>query len=331
MGEIVIDQLTPGSRAVPAVNAVSDSSIERVAVEGPPVSATSDEPEGFREKVKAERAAFEAKGAPVAAPLSAEVKPKAAAPAQEPVQEPVQAARAPAPAQAKAPAAEAPEAAQEAPEPVIEFPALIPQPVLLDPGQPPEQGSDENWQEFSARQLRYQARVTANEQTLAEANAKVEARNARVREIQDRELQRVALSWQERKAAAVKERPDFEAVTTADAVAISETMANQIVSIDNGTDVAYHLGKHPAEARRIYDMTPARQIDAVARLSERLKAPATVAAKASASVSKAASAPKPAAPQRSPAPARVATVDLERMSMQDYATYRNEQMRAERR
>jgi hypothetical protein len=318
----VVDQLTPSARAVPSINAVSDASIERVTVDGPPVSATSDEPAGFQEKVKSERAAFEAKGAPAAAPLSVEVKPEPKAAAA--VQEPAQAAPAPAPAPVKAS-----EASEAASEPVIAFPEFVPQPVLLDLGPKPEQGRDEDWREFSERQSRWAARETANAQKIAEFDAAVEKRNAEVRRIHDQALQQVALTWQDRKAAAIKERPDFEAVTTSDSVAIFETMANHIVSLDNGTDVAYHLGKHPAEARRIYDMAVARQIDAVARLSERLKAPA--AATKATPASRTSSAPKPAAPQRPAAPVRVATVDLDKMSMAEFAAYRNEQLRAERR
>jgi hypothetical protein len=137
------------------------------------------------------------------------------------------------------------------------------------------------------------------------------------------------MTWQERQLKAIEKHSDFIAVTTADDLPFTETMANHVVTLHNGADVAYHLGKHKAEALRIANLSVPAQIDAVARLSERLKGTAP-AAKAS-PASRSASASKSATPQRPAAPARASVADLNNMPMADYAAHRHAQLLAERR
>jgi hypothetical protein len=275
------DILPTSPRSLPALNAVSDVTVTPITVEGPPISAgrDGDHPAGWRDAVAKYRAESEEK-APIPIPVSAEAKPAA----------PAQAVPAPAAAPVAAAAVEAPEAAGEADGPVVPvvaFPDLVPDPILLEVGEPPVQGNQENWQEFSARQVRYQARVTQNEKTIAEANAAIEKRNAEVRRIQDHALQNVALTWQERQLKAIQRHPDFIEVTTADDLPVTQVMADHLITLPNGTEVAYHLGKHKGEAARIASLSVPAQIDAVARLSERLKGAAatTKAAPASRSAS----------------------------------------------
>ena len=135
-------------------------------------------------------------------------------------------------------------------------------------------------------------------------------------------------AWQDRKAAAAKKYSDFEAVTTTDSLPFTDTMANHTIMLSNGTDVAYHLGKHPTEALRISNLSVPAQIDAIARLSERLKVTATPKATKPAPSQKAAT--TSAAPQRA-ATARASVADLSAMSMNAYAERRNAQLLAERR
>jgi hypothetical protein len=324
------DILPTSPRSLPALNATSDVTVTPVTVEGPPISAgkDGDHPAGWREAVANYRAENEEK-APIPIPVAAEVKPAShpAAPAQAAAAGPASAAAPAAPA-----AVEAAESAGDADGPVVPavaLPPLVPDPVLLDTGEPPVQGRDESWQEFSARQVRYQARVTANENMIAETNAAIGKRNAEVRRLQEHALQNVALTWQERQLEAVERHPDFVAITTADDLPFTETMANHVVTLRNGADVAYHLGKHKAEARRIANLPVPAQIDAVARLSERLKGAATTKATPA---SRPASGPKaPAAPQRTAPPARASVAELNAMEMNAYAARRNEQLLAERR
>jgi hypothetical protein len=190
------------------------------------------------------------------------------------------------------------------------------------------QGRDESWQEFNERQVRYQARVTANEKSIAEHTAAIQKQNAEIARIQHNAQFDILSTWQDRQAKAAAKYPDYVAVTTADNLPFTETMANHTIMLSNGADVAYHLGKHPTEALRISNLSVPAQIDAIARLSERLKAPSTKATKSTPSQKAATTSPTP---QRSAAPARSSVADLTAMSMNDYAERRNAQLLAERR
>jgi hypothetical protein len=53
-------------------------------------------------------------------------------------------------------------------------------------------------QDFNERQVLYQARVTANEKSIAETNAAIEKRNAEVQRIQHNAQFEILASWQER-------------------------------------------------------------------------------------------------------------------------------------
>ena len=67
---------------------------------------------------------------------------------------------------------------------------------------------------------------------------------------------------------------DFEAVTTADDVSISPIMANGILRLENGPEVAYHLGQNKDEAARIAKLDPMTQLIEIGALSKQLRTPA---------------------------------------------------------
>ena len=67
---------------------------------------------------------------------------------------------------------------------------------------------------------------------------------------------------------------DFEAVTTADDVSISPIMANGILRLENGPEVAYHLGQNKDEAARIAKLDPMTQLIELGALSRHLRTPA---------------------------------------------------------
>jgi hypothetical protein len=90
------------------------------------------------------------------------------------------------------------------------------------------------------------------------------------------------------------------------------------VEAENGPDVAYHLGKHPDEAKRIAGLAPGRQIFEIARLSEKL----TVAPKTN--VTKA---PDPIRPHR-PSSAPANQKSPEDMDMNEYAAHRQAALKA---
>lgn len=62
-----------------------------------------------------------------------------------------------------------------------------------------------------------------------------------------------------RETIARERFPDYDAVTRNPGVRITNEMAEVIRDLDAGPDIAYHLGKNPAEAARIAALSPARQ------------------------------------------------------------------------
>jgi hypothetical protein len=85
------------------------------------------------------------------------------------------------------------------------------------------------------------------------------------------EQSRLQSDWEARVAKAVAKYEDFEEVvgdlqpTTPWAVAIMEA--------ENGTDIAHYLGSHPAEARKIMQLSPVGQIREIGKLELKLAAP----------------------------------------------------------
>lgn len=69
---------------------------------------------------------------------------------------------------------------------------------------------------------------------------------------------------------------DFEEVAFNPNLPITDVMRDAIFSVDDGAEVAYHLGTNPAEARRISGLSPIQQAAEIGRISARLAANPTV-------------------------------------------------------
>lgn len=117
-----------------------------------------------------------------------------------------------------------------------------------------------------------------------------------------------AFSYRETEA---RERfADYDTVTRNPNVAITPDMASLIRDSEHGPDIAYHLGKNPAEAARIASLSPIRQAAELGKLEVALAAP-----KPSRKV--------PAAPvQPVSAIAAGGSKDPAKMSMSEYAAWR---------
>lgn len=91
---------------------------------------------------------------------------------------------------------------------------------------------------------------------------------------QEVQQQAVEAEWNKRQAKAVEKYPDYnEVVPENDDVMISTNMANAIKQMGNGTDVAYHLGKHPEESARIFQMDAMAQAVELGRISAEVRRP----------------------------------------------------------
>lgn len=125
----------------------------------------------------------------------------------------------------------------------------------------------------------------------------------------------VETGWQARLEKARTEMPDFDEVALSDAVRITDEMALTVKNVENGPQLAYHLGKNPEEALRIAGLTPAMQIYEMGRLAASL-------GKEKPSVSKAT---KPHATLGTRASA--VSKDPSEMSMDEYAAKRGPEIR----
>lgn len=101
----------------------------------------------------------------------------------------------------------------------------------------------------------------------AEQRAKADQERA------SQEFQQVLTSWHERRAKTIEKYPDYEAVAESSDVQIAQHVGMALMNVPNGPEVAYWLGKNPAEAARISALGPPHAAIEIGRLSERLNTP----------------------------------------------------------
>jgi hypothetical protein len=107
---------------------------------------------------------------------------------------------------------------------------------------------------------------------------------------QNQEADKIAASYEERCEAARDKYDDFDDVVNQEVPTwpCTNRMAGAIMESDLGPDIAYHLGTHPDEARRIAQMGEIAQVREIGRLEERIARPS----------------PKPAKTTEAPAPVK---------------------------
>ena len=107
------------------------------------------------------------------------------------------------------------------------------------------------------------------EQKLRERDARADTIE-RQREAKTR-AEQMDRTWQERTREAQKRFADFdEVVTQNEDLTVTPAMAAAIKATDNGIDIAYHLGKNPAEAERIASLDPVAQVWELGKLAATL-------------------------------------------------------------
>lgn len=121
--------------------------------------------------------------------------------------------------------------------------------------------------------------------------------------------------YAERVTEFKKTHDDFDEVFCED-VPVTPAMTSAIMNVDNGADVAYWLGQNPDEAKRIAELSDVRAVTELGRISAKLANPPAVVTKAK---------PAPIRPvgQQSGSTAK----DPAEMSTDEYAAYRNQQLR----
>ena len=96
--------------------------------------------------------------------------------------------------------------------------------------------------------------------------------------------QRLIADWEEKADRAIDKYDDFQQVVGN--LEPNSPFVAAIMEAENGEDIAYHLGKHLAEARRIASLSPVTQIREIGKLEAKLQAEPV----------------KPKAPSKAPAP-----------------------------
>lgn len=159
-------------------------------------------------------------------------------------------------------------------------------------------------------------------QEAEEGQRKAEAKRAsddraKAQEAADKANAEAHKAWMKQRESAMEEFPDYVEVAEDAAVQITPQMAQAIMAADNGTRIAYHLGKNPALADKISKLPPGRQVMEIGKLEDKLNAPAPK------QISKAPPAITPIGARNS-----AAQKTAEQESMDEYAARRNKELRA---
>ena len=115
-------------------------------------------------------------------------------------------------------------------------------------------------------------------------------------------------NWEAQIDKAEDKYNDFHEVVNNPNIPISGPMADAIKSADKGGEIAYFLGKNPAEADKIARMSPVMQIRAIDQLGNKFQSTTTTKA------------PDPIVPSKG---GDVPMKDIDKMSMSEYAAYMN--------
>ena len=118
--------------------------------------------------------------------------------------------------------------------------------------------------DWTTRQATAAARAEAKqeqeqERAAAEARTQQEAQERTQRE-QKEQFDGLVKTWDERKAKAIEEHPDFTEVAENPDVPVTMPMAHAMLNAENGPEIAYHLGKNPEIAREISAMVIPGQV-----------------------------------------------------------------------
>ncbi len=116
------------------------------------------------------------------------------------------------------------------------------------------------------------------EQAAREVGAGVMARQAA--QAQELAAQAAQDAWSEASAEFRQKVPDFDAVVHNPNLSVTPVMADAIRESSRGPEIAYYLGKNPAEAVHIAALPPVSQATAIARLEGRLGANAVAVSRA---------------------------------------------------
>jgi hypothetical protein len=144
-----------------------------------------------------------------------------------------------------------------------------------------------------------------------------DAQNTQAQQQREQQEQKAAQAQTfEQRAQAVREsHPDFDQVVRNPALPVSDAMAEAAYSSEKGPELLYYLGQNPAEAQRIYSLTPYAQAMEMGKIEAQLSRPSKTQS----------GAPPPIEPISGSGAQQ--TVDPDRMTVEQWKAWRNKQVR----
>jgi len=183
-------------------------------------------------------------------------------------------------------------------------PAQLDALVKAEIGDPPQEKDFDDWFEYQTAKAAYETerRLTARELRKQASQAK---------EAEQRRSSEMLSEYQERQREAKAAIPDFDKVVKAAQLPVSAVVGQLLLESEKSAVIEYHLAKNPETLHRLNSLSPLSAAKEIARLEDRLSLPNPKTATSA------------APPLRSPKGGAAPTVDLSKMSMDEYVAYRN--------
>ena len=184
----------------------------------------------------------------------------------------------------------------------------------------PNRGDYDSEEAYSDAQITYAGEFAAwkvKSELVAQQQA---MQDKQQRDYIDSENRKVRDTYAARVEKVKEKYSDYQSVAESPDVQISVPMAHAIAHAEQGPEIAYYLGKNPAEAKRISSLSPPVQLMELGLILGKINTPVTKSVSA---------APSPIKPIKGSGDA--ASKSPDEMSMEEYATMRRKQMAAQAR
>lgn len=178
--------------------------------------------------------------------------------------------------------------------------------VRKEIGDPPKEDDPK----FNGDWFAYERALTAYETEKRIVAREIKGKAAQARDAQQQSAGLIVEEFREQQAQARKQIADFDAVVSKATMPATPTVERLVLESEKGALIQYHLAKNPALLDRLNGLSPLGVAKEIGRLEDRLSLPnPKTATKAASPIS---------APKGGAAP----TVDLSKMSMDEYVAYR---------
>lgn len=183
-------------------------------------------------------------------------------------------------------------------------PAQLDALVKSEIGDPPQEKDFEDWFEYQNAKAAYET-----EKRIVARDLRKQASQAK--ELDQRRSSELLSDYQERQREAKAHLTDFDKVVRDAKLSVSPVVGQLLLESEKSAVIEYHLAKNPETLDRLNRLSPLSAAKEVARLEDRLSLPNPKTATSA------------APPLRSPKGGAAPTVDLSKMSMDEYVAYRN--------